>query len=626
MSEKLFDQNAPVTQKEDHSKQKIQQLLKKKFDLNPEPERNAETTPRKGASSDAATPAEASIKDENHKPSFDLSAFAVKEKSVALKTPTDFFEIVKDRFCKSNPILFHTPEKTAYLSINTHGYYENIMIDSQEFADWCQHMLIQIDPNGTYKTGFIKKIQAVWSTLARFEGPETPVHVRYARIEDAIYVDLLNDTRQQVKITSQGWRIIENTDSPVKFIRKPGMKAMPEPSDHKGIDAFTELLGNIDQDDKVLLTAFLVGAINPVGPFPILIIKGQKGSGKSFLSKLIKDLIDPSTVPTQTLPSSEQNLVIAATNSWMLNFDNLSGINTRMADAFCRLSTGGGFRTRKLYKNAQEMLFHVARPVIMNGISDVTTRSDFLDRCLLIDMKRFESGSRIREADLGISWEKHKPEIFGGLCNAVSQALANYKTINIKNPPRMSDFAHWVTAAETALGYSQNHFLAVYDRKRRHLDHLAMESIPAAIALYRLIEDRNDNKWTGTATTLLEALEEYASKKTVRSKEWPKAPNALSNQLNRIAPALHENGIMVNFEKSLKRSITVFKETSDPGNPSKNDQSRSADIYKQLKPGMVDSVKEVEAQISEALPLASSKQEQFAQSAHAQSHYEEGEI
>lgn len=43
------------------------------------------------------------------------------------------------------------------------------------------------------------------------------------------------------------------------------------------------------------------------------------------------------------------------------------------------------------------------------------------------------------------------PRIFAGLLDAVSAALANLTTVALSEPPRMADFAKWVTAAEPAL-------------------------------------------------------------------------------------------------------------------------------------------------------------------------------
>jgi hypothetical protein len=61
-------------------------------------------------------------------------------------------------------------------------------------------------------------------------------------------------------------------------------------------------------------------------------------------------------------------MAIAANNSHVLAFDNLSGVSADVADALCRLSTGGGFATRALYSDDEERIFDGQRPVMMASI------------------------------------------------------------------------------------------------------------------------------------------------------------------------------------------------------------------------------------------------------------------
>ncbi|NOD86559.1 hypothetical protein GS611_20115 [Ruegeria sp. HKCCD6119] len=53
----------------------------------------------------------------------------------------------------------------------------------------------------------------------------------------------------------------------------------------------------------------------------------------------------------------------------VLSFDYLSTIRPMMADAFCRIATGGGFGTRKLHTDSDEVLFNATRPCLLNGLA-----------------------------------------------------------------------------------------------------------------------------------------------------------------------------------------------------------------------------------------------------------------
>ena len=112
-------------------------------------------------------------------------------------------------------------------------------------------------------------------------------------------------------------------------------------------------------------------------------LQGEQGSAKTTTARGFRELVDPSTVPVRAAPKDERDLMIAATNGWVINLDNLSRLPAWLSDAICRLATGGGFATRELYTDADEVLFNATRPVIVNGIEELATRSDLLDRAHL---------------------------------------------------------------------------------------------------------------------------------------------------------------------------------------------------------------------------------------------------
>ena len=93
---------------------------------------------------------------------------------------------------------------------------------------------------------------------------------------------------------------------------------------------------------------------------PILILTGEQGSAKSTTAKVLRSLIDPASPMARSAPQSEQDLVIAAKHNHVMAFDNLSTVKPALADALCRIATGGGFGTRKLHSDSDEVLFTVS--------------------------------------------------------------------------------------------------------------------------------------------------------------------------------------------------------------------------------------------------------------------------
>src|SRR5262249_50551779 len=91
----------------------------------------------------------------------------------------------------------------------------------------------------------------------------------------------------------------------------------------------------------------------------------------------------------------DRDLFIAASNSWIVGYDNVSRIPSWLSDALCRLATGGGFSTRKLYTDDEEQLFNAQRPVSLNGIEDFVNRPDLADRTIFLTLDPIPEDRRV---------------------------------------------------------------------------------------------------------------------------------------------------------------------------------------------------------------------------------------
>ena len=448
--------------------------------------------------------------------------------------------------CAEGTELFHTPGGDAYAAVPATDHRETHLIKSKGFRRWVvrEYYADQGRPPGAQA---MQDALGLLEARAQFDGPEAEVYVRVAGYGGAIYVDLANAAWEAVEITRSGWRIVSGDALPVKFRRPRGMLPLPTPTmsrdDGDGPDDLLRKFINLEPGGTGLrlVVAWLLQALRPTGPYPALILQGEQGSAKSTAEKLLRSLVDPSTAPLRSAPRNERDLIIAATNSWCLALDNISIIPPWCSDALCRLSTGGGFSARELYSDSEEVLFEATRPVILNGITDVATRPDLLDRAILVNLPRIPAEERRSEAELWRAFEEVRPRILGGLFDALSGALGTVESVRLEGMPRMADFAVWATAAEGALGWESGAFLEAYADNRSQAAEGALEADPVATALQELMSSRG--VWTGTAAELWDELNDQAGENTRRSKAWPGAPNVLSGRIKRLAPALRDAGI-----------------------------------------------------------------------------------
>ncbi|WP_298225230.1 hypothetical protein, partial [Acidocella sp.] len=103
------------------------------------------------------------------------------------------------------------------------------------------------------------------------------------------------------------------------------------------------------------------GAIHDT-PFPVLELVGEQGSAKSTTQSVLRSLVDPNKVMLRGRPKTVEDIFVAARNNWLVSYENLSGLTAEQQDAFCTLSTGGGFASRQLYTNGEEHVMETKRP------------------------------------------------------------------------------------------------------------------------------------------------------------------------------------------------------------------------------------------------------------------------
>lgn len=440
--------------------------------------------------------------------------------------------------------LFHTPQRVAYVSLSHEGHSQTLRIRSKNFRDWLARCFYS-------QYSRVPRLQALQDALgviegiALFEGEELQINVRLAALEGKLYLDLGLADGSVIEMGPTGWQVIQQ--SPVRFYRPQNLLALPLPKRGGQLSELSTLL-NILPEDWSLLAAWLIAALNPQGPYPVLFLLGEQGTGKSTLAQMLKGLIDPGAASLRAHPRDSRDLMLAAANSWVLCFDNLSQIPGWFSDGLCRLSTGGSFATRALYHDNEESIVNAARPVILTGIEDLATRGDLLDRAILLYLPAISPGKRCSHQELWTQYEALRPQLLGALLDIVCVTLAQLPQVKLEQLPRMADFAKLGVAASPALGLQPEDFLNAYQQNQQATHELTLEGLPVVTALKTLLEKQPT--WEGTATDLHAALTSCCSPQMQRGKNWSTSARGLSSMLRRLAPSLRSSGIEVCFHRT----------------------------------------------------------------------------
>jgi 5S rRNA maturation endonuclease (ribonuclease M5) len=463
--------------------------------------------------------------------------------------------------------LWHDPAQVAYATDGRQSY----AIRSKAFRLLLineYRLLTDKVPNAEALGNALATIEAA----AVYDGPEYPAHVRLAGHQGRVYLHLADSESTVIEIDGDGWR--ECPNPPVRFRKPAGMLPLPMPLRDGRLDDLKEFLNAPDDSGNfTLILAYLMGCFRPNGPFPVLVCCGEQGSAKTTTGRVLKRLIDPSSAPMRSEPKEPRDLMIQARNNWILAFDNLSYLRPWLSDAFCRLATGGGFATRELYTNDDEVIFDSKRPLVVNGIEDFVTRGDLLERSLLVRHPPIPEEKRRPESEFWAEFDLARPKLLGAVLDRVSVGLRALPSTNLSGLPRMADFALFAVACEGGKE-DGSPFLIAYteNQSSAHEQALSESHIPAA--LVAMMEARQWQNWEGTPTELYVELGRFAP--NPQPKDWPKKPNVLTNKLRRLAPNLrrvHRLDIHDDPGRSARGRWLCIARAADP-TPSKPDPAK----------------------------------------------------
>ncbi len=472
-----------------------------------------------------------------------------------------FMELTRD--C----ILWHGPDYEGFVTFPVKDHWETWPLRSGAFRRWLSSRAYEahgVVPGGQA----LEDVTRVLEARAVSEGEQRAPWRRVGARDGCLYIDLADSEWRVVKITATGRELLAAHDSP--FVRSPRMRALCAPLGGYSIGdilgpfanvARANPLGDIAKEhDFILVVAWLVASFRERGPYPILVLNGEQGSGKSSFARRLRSLLDPSSPPIQGPPKDEQALIVTAQNSHLIAFDNLSHISPELSDGLCRLSTGGGFAIRALHTDKDENIFDGARPVIINGIPSLADRPDLNQRAIIVRLATIPEDMRLPEDELDAKWEEARPYVLGAICAALSSALRNIGKTKLARYERMADLQKWVAAAEPGLGWEPGTFSRAYASNCRDNAEAAFEGDIVAVAIRDFMLQEYSYFWSGTATELLNKLGLVVGETTRQMRVWPKTAQALGNCIERCAPLLRGKGITIERKHSGVRHINISRE------------------------------------------------------------------
>jgi hypothetical protein len=359
-----------------------------------------------------------------------------------------------------------------------------------------------------------------------------------------IILDLANANGEVLEISSKGWQTTGNLRHP--FHQSETTLALPSPDSSPSsqpLVQFAEIF-RLAQDNRTRAFSWLAAALRPIGPYPVLVLRGPAASGKSMLARALRALIDPSTVPLRRLPVRDRELRQLALQNWILVFDQVYRIPSKIAEALCALSSGDVLEVGRAGRDP--LVRELARPLILIAPTDEaraawTPPRTLSNRTLTIDLPPITALRS--EASLLAQFEGLRPAILGTLATAVATALRRIREVDLGNVARFPDSAAWAVAAASALALDPADIAETFSASSS----IWAGSDPLREVVHEFLHQRSS--WTGTATELLSQLRAIAPLAGL-----PATPKGLSQALPRVA------GILVSRKRDAQgdRVLTIM--------------------------------------------------------------------
>lgn len=414
------------------------------------------------------------------------------------------------------------------------------------------------------------------------------IGVRVSKFEDGFIYDPIKQDSKVYFITKSGYEL--KTPETPYTVRYTGM--LEAPIVEGTIQDLLSLirLWHLDQKSEILSMGLDFSRFIPDIPHAIENIDGAHGAGKTSYTETKRSIFDPNGAPTQSLKFDERDLSISAVHQGMLSFDN---VNTAMpdyiSDIICRLTTGQGFRTRELYTNMGEVILKLKRPIIINGINRASYKPDFIDRECPIHLGVMPESRRLTDAEIRAKADMLIPKVRGYLISIIPRAMELYPQVEAElkgRLPRMADFVIWAECGVRAMGFPALSFFDAYsEAKHSETVDVARETLLIS-AIQALMIKRE--KWEGTVSDLLEALEPLVTEGQRKSKAFPKDARRLGRIIKELEPTLREIGLEItednsdkNERKKVIKKILQEKITKvNVGNVGDNDDTTKSDVQK----------------------------------------------
>jgi len=472
-------------------------------------------------------------------------------RNILLKHGDDLSSAIYESVDKADFCMFALYRGKSYFAFEGKTINKMVPIDSPEFNGFIGKLIKSAQGKAPGSRAMNLALDNLKNEIALdnvvIEAAEYNSYLNAAFPSEGVILDN-NDQEGGSLLLKDGVVTSPDTATGLTLIHKPAkgkLTYIPSGGDNLKLETLHDLFSNLNINQFYLVLAYITFIFahprNEGLTFPMLYVYGPAGTGKTTVVKLITKLLGLGEASVKSLPNDIRDLIAAAANNYVLCFDNVSNINTKLSNAFCNVVTGSTMTDRTLHTNIGTTDTKLHQPMIMTAITlprqyDLSTRAVFLNTGK--PTRRYKNENEIFQL-----LDAMLPEVQSWLLDTAAKTMVNLNNVESIVDHRAASYTQWVAAFEQTIGVKdqsiQKHFTKATEEG---LNQQTAEHNPLITSIVGAVEEFGE--FIGTPTEVHKALGSYIQSLEMRLPNgWPANANAMSIKLNNSVELLAKQGV-----------------------------------------------------------------------------------
>jgi hypothetical protein len=302
--------------------------------------------------------------------------------------------------------------------------------------------------------------------------------------------------------------------------------------------------------------------LNPTKP--VLVLKGEKGSGKTMALRVMLQLIFGPLVDVTGVPDKPDAFAAMASNSHISVMDNMDTVTADLRDKIAALATGKQDQVRELYTtNEVRTITYRAFLAVTSRTPDTLQRDDLADRLLLLPVDRLSADQRVRESLFLQQVAARRNAFWGELLQVLNAIVAEIRAHGLpdRGGLRMEDWAAFGSAVAAAEDTTDVWETAVKLALSQQADFLLEDNVVAQGIEAWIESPHFTSLWLPTRAIYGQCQEALFGTGRPDS-NWPRSAKSFGRLLvqcrDELRAYLRQQGILMEWQHDAHRNSIVY--------------------------------------------------------------------